>query len=407
MLAMIIEATARSLVLGLLVWLALTLTRSHNIHLQKMLWTAVLVVSLAMPLIMRVNVFIPAALLVRGLFTSGPLNHAQAAHAANPTVLGATALYFLVAAALLASFARNLLRMNGILRNARAFKECGVDTALRDFPGRDIRVTNQLSTPATFGSTILLPTSCNTWSPQTLHAVLAHEHSHVRHHDSYLLWLARLYTCLFWINPLGWLIQRRLAALSEMTSDEAAVATLGDGPSYAEILLTFAHLRATHPTSGVAMAQSNISSRIDRILSNIVPSTRPKLSLRIVALAALLPLVAATAAPLDVSPPTIKQAYDLATLMKYYPPAALHRGIEGLVHLQVSLDSTGHATDTLILSEQPQDLGFGAAASSLAHLLEYDNPSHRPTQLTFNVKFALPPQPAPSGTTQFTAPEAP
>jgi hypothetical protein len=49
-------------------------------------------------------------------------------------------------------------------------------------------------------------------------------------------------------------------------------------------------------------------------------------------------------------------------------------------------------------------MGFGAAASTLAHVFEYDNTSGRTAQITFNVKFELA-QPQPRyGTTHFEEP---
>ena len=60
-----------------------------------------------------------------------------------------------------------------------------------------------------------------------------------------------------------------------------------------------------------------------------------------------------------------------------------------MVRLAVTLDRFGHATDTLILSEDPPDEGFGAAASAAAHTMEFSNPSGRSVQFVFNVKFAL------------------
>jgi hypothetical protein len=56
------------------------------------------------------------------------------------------------------------------------------------------------------------------------------------------------------------------------------------------------------------------------------------------------------------------------------------------------------------LSEDPLVMGFGAAASMLAHVYEYDNPTGRPAQLTFNVKFELQHDHPAYGTTNFEAP---
>jgi bla regulator protein blaR1 len=403
MISLVAEAAMRSMALGLILWLGLTLTRSRNPHLHKMLWSAVLLASLAIPLVMRAH-FTPAlqapdyVLTLRG--DAGEPTHWRTAWS------GASVLYASVALTLVLRFAYSLLEMWRIRRNAHVLHEGWT-------AGMDVRVTAAISCPATFGATILLPALFTEWSPQKIRAVIAHERSHVLHKDCYVLWLARLYTCLFWVNPLAWWMQRRLAALAELTSDEAAVTVLADRIGYAEILLEFAQQRAASAVA-TAMARPNLSRRIDMILSGVAPSGVPGLFRRILVLAALLPAVAATATPVglppaQLTPEVIKTPYGVKEFEKYYPRKAMHRGIEGLVQIQVTLDAEGHATDTLILSEDPLDMGFGAAASTLAHLMEYHNPSHRSAQLTFNVKFALRhDQPEPSyGTTNFEKPDIP
>jgi len=410
MISLVVEAVVRSMALGLMLWLALLLTRSRNPHLHKMLWSAVLVASLAIPFLMRAHVT-PAiqapdyVLTLRG--GGGEPTRWSAAWS------GASALYASITLALLLRYAYGLFQMWRIRRSARALHEVWA-------AGLDVRVTGQISCPATFGSTILLPPGFTEWSPQKLRAVIAHEHSHVLHHDCFVLWLARLYTCLFWVNPLAWWMQRRLASLTEIISDEAALTAVEDRARYAEILLEFARQRSASAVA-TAMARPNISRRIDRILSGIAPSTVPRLSKRVAVLAALLPAVAATAAPVGSAPirlaqqatapaePSIKTAVGLEELEKYYPKDAMHRGIEGLVRIQVTLDAQGRATDTLILSEDPLDMGFGAAASTLAHQFEYNNPGNRPAQLTFNVKFSLAHSAVPpaGGTTNFEGRDIP
>lgn len=76
-------------------------------------------------------------------------------------------------------------------------------------------------------------------------------------------------------------------------------------------------------------------------------------------------------------------------LRKFYPKDAESRHIEGVVQIAVIIDAAGRATDTKILSEAPIDMGFGAAASALAHTLAYSNPTGRNATLSFDVRFAL------------------
>src|SRR5262249_37382764 len=61
MLAVLVESALRSLALGGIVWLGLTLLRVRNPHAQMTAWIVVLAASLAMPLLMhRVTLTIPA-----------------------------------------------------------------------------------------------------------------------------------------------------------------------------------------------------------------------------------------------------------------------------------------------------------------------------------------------------------
>jgi TonB family protein len=395
MITLIVEAALRSLALGLLVWLALAVARPSNPHLHKTVWISVVLASIAMPFLigLRVAPVVPAPTYIVTLQSGTSLIAQAPAH----WTLSATALYTLVALTLLVRFAIGLLTTWRIRANATVLREPWTQQD-------DVRVSLRLRSPATFGSTILLPPEFCEWSERKLAAVMSHERSHVHRKDCYILWIARLHTCLFWINPLAWWMQSRLAALAETTSDDAAVAELGDRPAYAEVLLEIA---ASHPatrlvTVGAEMAASepHIATRIERIISGIAPSVAPKRRHQALAIAFLIPAVAVSAATLtppvklaqaDMEPKLIDagDARDLGSLERYYPPEAAHLGIEGLVTISISIDAQGRPTDTLILDETPLDAGFGASASALVHTFRYSNPRHQPTQLSIKVKFEL------------------
>jgi TonB family protein len=397
MMTLVAEAAVRALILALIAWLGLGLARLRDPHLLKAAWTAVLLTSLAMPWLMRcvaaplIPAPLPALTVTRG---------AVEALAPHPPVDGFLILYALIAAALLSRQLAAGLRVYLILRAARRI----------DAPwtaGLDVRVTPALASPATVGTTILLPGCFHEWDPPRLAAVLAHERSHVQERDWHLLWLAQVHACLFWLNPMAWWMRRRLALLAEMTADEAALQAVADRPGYAQILLDFANARTGR--SVISMSQhSNVSVRIDRLLSETGPSRPPVPWRRLAAFMAVIPAAVAAGvlqmadapaaraqSPQHASPqadpqgPRIVDYGALAQLEKYYPPEALRQHIEGVVQLAVTLDRQGRATDTLILSEEPADQGFGAAASSVAHTFQYSNPTGRPAQLTFNVQFAL------------------
>jgi TonB family protein len=397
MMPMLIEAAARAAGLALVVWFVLTVAHVRTPHLQKTVWTAVLLASVAMPFLMQATaapiVQAPAYVLTLQSSASAGL---QLRHAS----LGLGTLYGVIVLALLLHFAVSLRRMWRIRRDARPVTDRWVGN-------RDVRVSDALRSPATFGRTVLLPQEFSAWSAPKLSAVLSHERSHVREWDCHVLWLAHVHACVFWFNPMAWWIRRRLAALAEATSDDAALHVVADRPRYAEILLEFAQRGGASGTAA-SMSRQNVSARIERILRGTGPSIPPTRSRRVLAVAVLLPAAAAIAA-LQFAParigradtpapsaesdaaagPHITSYGGLAELAKYYPADAKRRGIEGMVRLAVTLDRYGHATDTLILSEDPADEGFGAAASAAAHTMEFSNPTGHSVQFVFNVKFAL------------------
>src|SRR5262249_46133165 len=105
-----------------------------------------------------------------------------------------------------------------------------------------LRRSSKISSPVTVGSAVVLPDDCDEWDAEKLRIVLAHERSHVRQGDFYLQALAGLYAAIFWFNPLGWWLKRKLADLSETISDRAGLEEAASHASYAQILLEFAAL---------------------------------------------------------------------------------------------------------------------------------------------------------------------
>ncbi|HEX4321175.1 MAG TPA: M56 family metallopeptidase [Acidobacteriaceae bacterium] len=135
-----------------------------------------------------------------------------------------------------------------------------------------VRISSDLFTPVTIGSTVILPADCSEWDEAKLRIVLAHEQSHVRQRDFYLQLFAALHLAVFWFSPLGWWLQRKLSELGEALSDRAGLEQAPNPASYAQILLEFAARPRTNtfsrPLAGVAMApSSNLSSRVERILN--------------------------------------------------------------------------------------------------------------------------------------------
>ena len=431
MIQLLVEAALRSLVLGVVVWVAMRAARPRNPHLQKTVWLTVLLASIAMPFVLRWQIapsFQSPDFLVTLTAGAAPATASTAPVSIGPwgltqaSIQAVSIAYATVAFALVARFAFGLVSVWRMQRATVPFTRSAAS-------GVDVRVSSKVQSPATFGSTILLPQSALEWSDAKLDAVLAHERSHVRHKDCYVQWLARLHTCIFWFNPLAWWLQGRLAELAETTSDDAALAVAPDRTAYADVLLEIAQSRPAGPVV-MSAARSNIAARIDRIISNIPPAAPPRRWVRVLAAAVLIPLFSVAAANLqapdrgapekpagdDVSLlPAPVDPGNLASIEKYYPSKAAQVGRETLLVVSVTVDAEGKVLEAKALAPTPSDTqwGFVEAAEQVARTLRFSNPRHAVTQSRVRVKFDLhknppaeikTPVPDESWTTTFSSP---
>ncbi|MGA8948534.1 MAG: M56 family metallopeptidase, partial [Pseudolabrys sp.] len=335
MLALLLESALRLLALGGVVWLGLKLFRVRNPHAQMTAWTVVLLASLSMPVLMRfVTVTIPAgppppqlARIVSAAPSLLPLEAIRSLEAihspagpARPAAAPATpqsgvtasgsdaisraldwrevmaGIYIVVAGVLLLRLLIGLVLTWRLTRRARPVAD-------RWAAGADVRVSDAVGMPVTFGSTILLPPECFEWSAAKRQAVLLHEGSHVAHGDFYVLLLAVLNRAVFWFSPLAWWQLARLADLAELISDDAAIEVVRDRPCYAGILLDVASNVQRAPAS-LAMARARtVRRRVERILAATAVPTRMGWGQRAMIAITLIPLVAVSAVTIARSTP--------------------------------------------------------------------------------------------------------
>ncbi len=275
MLEALVSATLRTLLLALLVELGLRILRVRHPQLLLAAWTAVLMASLAMPMLQRYALItVPIAVDLPVSFADLPGSESPAMDAAS----GATAAvavsvhgepawrlwlmagYLIVAGAMLVRLLVGVVLSWNLVRAARPIRDAWAE-------GGRVRASAAISAPVTVGGSIVLPLDCVGWAASTQRAVLAHERAHVAGGDFYLLLLSQFNRVLFWFNPLSWWLHGRLASLAELISDDAAMQAFDDGPGYAAILLEMAGRSAAVP-GAVAMARpSTVCRRIERILA--------------------------------------------------------------------------------------------------------------------------------------------
>lgn len=97
-----------------------------------------------------------------------------------------------------------------------------------------------LSSPLTYGvfrPVILLPLEMAK-DTERCERVIAHELSHIRHHDIAAKWFYLLVTAVHWFNPFAWFLYYYATQDMEMRADADAIKTLGgEHRAYAELLV--------------------------------------------------------------------------------------------------------------------------------------------------------------------------
>jgi hypothetical protein len=317
MMAMMIDAALRALVLAAMVGAGLQLLRVTNVPVRKAAWTSVLVLSLAVPFVIRwpavsgfasrfgwivpihsrevvpippetaiVAMQAPPAAVISAdpmvaevprsvddaTLSAIPMTDLSPTPAATPLSAQRRTwhwppLHDLVPIVYLAVSGGLLLRLVWGLIAACWIWSRAEEVSPLVAPEPNVRVSGKIPSPVTIGRGVVLPASYTEWTRSKLRVVLAHERSHVRQMDFYLQLLAGLYTALFWFSPLGWWLRRTLSALGEAISDRAGMQAALTRSDYADVLLEFAALpRRALP--GVAMARSgNLSRRVEGLLN--------------------------------------------------------------------------------------------------------------------------------------------
>jgi beta-lactamase regulating signal transducer with metallopeptidase domain len=346
MLEMLVGAALRTLLLAAVVSLGLRLCRVRNLHVLLTVWTVVLGASLLMPVatrlaavaLPRITLSVPRtapaesfAAVIQPEYLQSPAPAATPADTAGPPkpfVLPSPAVppgwhafamvfYVVVMAALVARLVVGLALSWRITRSARPVRESWVGTY-------DVRTSQRIVTPATFGSVILLPPDHATWSPAKRSAVVAHEGAHVGRRDFAVQLAASVNRAIFWFTPLSWWLHRRLSALAEAASDDAAIIVLNDRIGYAEILLDVATRGRALP-SGVAMARhATVGARIERILNETTATLGIGWRSRTLMIVGIIPLIVAVAGPLSLSEKTTVAPHSIVALMD---PRAPHQRI--------------------------------------------------------------------------------
>jgi beta-lactamase regulating signal transducer with metallopeptidase domain len=316
MIALLLEATLRSLAFAGAAGLMLWLFRVRDAGARLAAWTAVLyglflipIAATWMPRMYKPVMSAPAVVLkIPASLKRVAARPDTPRRRIDPVASGFAAIAIL----LLARLGYGLYLTRRLRRSANAVEdprllamldELSRAAGMKRIPS--ITQSDALAVPVTvgcFSPAIILPANWKSWDRSKLSAVLAHELSHVRRADYRTLLFATVYRCLCWFNPLAWWLDRHLRELAEQASDDTALHITQDKTRYAEVLLDFLEAaqdwRGRLQQQGVGMfSGERAGRRIDRILTaNVslsIPSGRRVLLSVALAAAPLLYLSAA------------------------------------------------------------------------------------------------------------------
>ena len=143
-----------------------------------------------------------------------------------------------------------------------------------------IRISSDIVSPITIGSTILIPRSLE--NSDLLPAAIAHEHAHVRRRDFAVNAILQLIALPLWFHPLAMLLRREIAELRELACDEEA-AGQSSPQAYAMALVRIASMSARRDFA-LGMASTSIERRVT-LLRTSPPRSRRATIAAIVAIA--------------------------------------------------------------------------------------------------------------------------
>lgn len=132
---------------------------------------------------------------------------------------------------------------------------------------------------------ILLPANItDTLTDAQLACALRHELTHYRRRDHLLMLLLRLLTCVYWFNPIVWLMKREIMKDMETACDSAVTARL-NGAERREYAMTLLALfsQPCRANSALGMALSSAEKDAERRVREVFGAHRSKAPVKILA----------------------------------------------------------------------------------------------------------------------------
>ena len=119
---------------------------------------------------------------------------------------------------------------------------------------------------------VMLPASAAGWSEERMRVVLLHELAHARHCDWLLQMAAEVLRCVWWFNPLAWVVRARLRRESEHAADDLVLARGVPATTCAAHLVELAKEARKHRRTWLPAQAMARPSHLERRLSAMLNS---------------------------------------------------------------------------------------------------------------------------------------
>jgi TonB family protein len=262
-----------------------------------------------------------------------------------------------------------------------------VDLSSRLQTSAAIHVSDDVACPVTLGfrmPLVLLP-KCALDQPLAVQrAIVCHELLHVRRHDWLRTLLEQVWSSLLWFHPAAHVLRSRIGLMREAVVDEETIRITGDRRAYAQALLAFADPAPLTPLPVMHLIKPrHLPRRIALIAQEVHMSRRHSITALAAALLLVTLATGATARRLPIelssalaappsSTPTVQEALkpgDGVTLPRVikevrpqYTAAAMHEKIQGSVHIEMVVSTSGEPTELRVTQSLDAEYGLDEAA---------------------------------------------
>lgn len=142
---------------------------------------------------------------------------------------------------------------------------------LRLFRTVIIKQSDYTQSPLTYGllkPVIVLPTFLFDDNDVNWDYILLHEFTHIKNWDVLTKLFVTMVLCIYWFNPLVWIMFYLVNNDIEMACDEDVLSEIGvkNKKKYAEMLVRLAEKNSTYYTNSTGLSNSNLKERVQKII---------------------------------------------------------------------------------------------------------------------------------------------